>query len=135
MKKVLKSFVTLVVAIWIYAYFMRQQDKPPMLYVKWLPFDFDALTLPPFGVFIRADFKENEELKLHELVHWQQFQREGVFRFFYDYWKASKKGYDGNEYEIEARYRESDFCKENYTYCVRNGLAKTVSNAHFREGR
>ena len=43
-------------------------------------------------------------------------------------------GYDANPYEIEARYRESDFCKSNYTFCVRNGLAKTVHNPNFRNG-
>lgn len=73
---------------------------------------------------------------LHELVHWKQFQREGLIKFLINYNSAHKKhGYDGNPYEIEARFEESDFCKSNYTYCVRNGLAKTAKNIHFRNGR
>lgn len=41
-------------------------------------------------------------------------------------------GYDKMPMEIEARKNESDYCKNNYTECVRNGTAKTVYNPNFR---
>jgi len=114
----------------------RQNDQPPVFYVAWLPFGFNGLILPPFGVFIRQEHRHSEELRLHELVHWKQYQREGLFRFLMNYGKAhSELGYDANPYEIEARYRESDFCKSNYTLCVRQGKARTAHNPNFRNGR
>lgn len=105
-------------------------------FCEWLPFGFNGFVIPPFGVFIRKEYQQSKELELHELVHWKQYQREGLFQFLINYARETKHfGYDGNKYEIEARYRESDFCKSNYTYCVRNGKAKTVYNPNFRLGR
>ena len=118
-----------------YSLVMRKKE-PPIFYCDWLPFGFNGLSLPPFGVFIRKEHKNQEELLLHELVHWKQYQREGLAKFLFGYIKAQNEvGYDKNPYEIEARYRESDFAKSNYTYAVRNGLAKTVHNPNFRNGR
>ena len=41
-------------------------------------------------------------------------------------------GYDKMPMEMEARANESDYCKENYTECVRNGKSNTVNNPNFR---
>lgn len=136
MKRWQKIFLASAVGIGIYSLYMRKKDNPPVFYPKWLPFGFNGFIVPPFGVFIREDYKNSEELELHELVHWKQYQREGLFWFLVNYTKeTTKSGYDGNKYEVEARYRESDFCKSNYTYCVRNGEAKTVHNPDFRKNR
>ncbi len=40
----------------------------------------------------------------HELMHIQQFKKEGTFLFLIKYcWESLRKGYRNNRYEIEAR--------------------------------
>jgi len=130
------TFIILSLVIMINSLFQRKNDTPRIFYKKSLPFGFNGFVIPSVGVFIKEEHKDSEALLLHELVHWKQYQREGLFRFLFNYNLATlKHGYDGNPYEIEARFEESDFCKSNYTYCVRNGLAKTVCNPNFRNGR
>ena len=41
-------------------------------------------------------------------------------------------GYDKMPMEKEARKNETEYCKENYTGCVRTGQAQTVFNPNFR---
>lgn len=116
-----------------YCYIQKSNDQPKIWYVNRLPFGYNGLTIPPFGIFILKDQKQNAPLVLHELVHWKQFQREGLARFLIGYRRQHRAvGYDANPYEIEARFCENDFCKSNYTYCVREGLAKTITNKNFR---
>ena len=43
------------------------------------------------------------------------------------------KGYDKNPYEIEARSVEDEYCKLNYTECVRSGKSNTAYNPNFRK--
>ena len=125
-----------IVGLTILTFIQRRNSNPHIFYVNKLPFGFNGFILPPFGIFIKKEFKDSEDLRLHELVHWNQFQRDGLLPFLFNYIKFQNAyGYDGNPYELEARYTESDFCKSNYSYCVRNGLAKTVYNPNFRNGR
>lgn len=87
----------------------------------------------PFGIFINKRYKNSQALLNHELIHYRHMKNKGLF-FFVDYIKENMKmGYDKNKYEIEARIDESDFCKLNYTHCVRSGLAKTAYNKNFRK--
>ena len=132
----MKKALFILAGITVISMIQRRNDNPKVFYVDWLPFGFNGLTLPPFGIFIRKELKGQEDLRLHELVHWKQFQRQGLARFLIGYSLSSVAyGYDENPYEIEARFNESDFCKSNYTYCIRNGLAKTIHNPNFRNGR
>lgn len=41
-------------------------------------------------------------------------------------------GYDKMPLEIQARTNESEYCKKNYTECVRKGIAKTINDPYFR---
>ena len=90
------------------------------------------MTLPPFGILIKKEHRTNTALIDHELVHWKQFQRMGLLPFISTYVREQLKGYDQNALEIEARYAESEYCKTNYTQCVRNGSATTIHNPNFR---
>lgn len=120
--------------MWAFSHAQRKNDSPQVFYVKWLPFGFTALSVPPFGIFILEKHRGADNLVVHELVHWKQYQREGLARFLANYAASHfKHGYDLNPYEIEARFNESDFCKLNYTYCVREGLSDTVHNPEFRQ--
>jgi len=108
-------------------------NPPTVKYVDKVPFKQNAITIPPFGIYIHKDQQQNSALLSHELIHWQQYQRMGLLPYYYNYLKEHlKNGYDGNLMEQEARVNESNFCKTNYTQCVRTGLAVTVHNTNFR---
>lgn len=114
--------------------YSKRNNKPPIFNFKNLPFNYNGFILPPLGIFIKTSEKQNQNLIDHEMMHWKQYQREGLLNFLSNYSKENKaKGYDLNKYEIEARFNENDFCKVNYTECVRKGLAKTVYNPNFRK--
>lgn len=118
--------------LWLYSEQQRKK-KPAVRFTKKLPHNYHAATLPPFGVWIVEKEKANKKLLDHELIHWEQFQRMGLFGFWWQYLvEALKHGYDANALEVEARYAEDDYCKINYTYCVQKGIAKTVSDPKFR---
>lgn len=64
----------------------------------------DAVTLPPFGIFVRPERMSDEALLRHEQVHWAQWQRMGTLRFYISYlWLLMRHGYDNHPMEIEAR--------------------------------
>lgn len=111
----------------------RQNNNPKIFLRKKLINNYNGYIVPPFGIFIKESEKDNQALIEHELMHWRQFQREGLIPFLVNYSKgAFKGGYDKNPYEIEARTNETEYCKQNYTECVRNGTAQTVYNPNFR---
>jgi hypothetical protein len=67
--------------------------------VFYLPFNIPgkqmAATIPPFGVFIEDKY-ESEGNKIgsivrHELVHWGQYKRMGLFNFYFEYFKQYNK--------------------------------------------
>lgn len=89
--------------------------------------------MPPVGIYVKASQQANAELLKHELIHWQQYQRMGLLPYYFNYTKGMiMQGYDKHPMEMEARANETEFCKNNYTACVRNGTARTVSNGKFR---
>lgn len=116
-----------------YNIIQRRRKKPPIFFKKELAKNYNARTIPPFGIFIKESEKDNKELIDHEIVHWKQYQNKGLIRFYIDYAKEMKElGYDKMPMEKEARVNESEYCQNNYTECVRNGQAKTVYNPNFR---
>jgi hypothetical protein len=80
--------------------------------VRWLPLQkrFAAITWPPLGIFVRcawweeASFARRVKLLKHEKVHWDQYQRYGLFGFYWKYLILSLRyGYNNHPMEIEAR--------------------------------
>lgn len=132
-EKVLKIVAAGVAAFSAYSWLQRNRMQPPIFYREKLPGNYNAQTIPPFGIFILESQKENKALLDHELIHWRQYQEKGLIPFYNSYFAQLKRyGYDLAPMEIEARANETDFCKTNYTECVRNGQAKTVFNPNFR---
>ena len=112
-----------------------QKRKPAKVYYrKRLANNYNARTIPPFGIYVLESQKNNSALIDHELIHWKQYQEKGLFKFYNDYLKELNQfGYDSMPMEIAARSNESEYCKLNYTECVRNGKAKTVFEPNFRK--
>jgi hypothetical protein len=67
-----------------------------------------AATIPPLGIFIEDEY-ENEgdvsgSILRHEKVHWEQYQRMGLIKFYYSYTSEYlKHGRINNWMEEEAR--------------------------------
>lgn len=69
---------------------------------------YDGITLPPWGVFIRAECLADERLCRHEMAHWAQYQRMGAVKFYAAYlWLMMLHGYQNHPMEIEARSAEN----------------------------
>ena len=88
-------------------------------YVKKIYFPlhkFRAVALPPFGIFIKEQYKNNIKIIEHDYVHWQQYKRMGFFRYYLRWiWEQIYYGYDKSPMEIEARYNENEKIKYNYS--------------------
>lgn len=112
----------------------QRKKEPAIRYVEKVPFGFNALTLPPAGIYIEKVQEGNEALLQHELIHWKQYQRMGLLPYYINYaYGMTVQGYDRHPMEIEARANESEYCRLNYTECVRNGSALTVRDPNFRK--
>jgi hypothetical protein len=121
-----------VILLAIYNCIQKRNNNPKIFYRKTLIGGFNGFIIPPFGIFIKESERDNKLLLEHEMVHWKQYQREGLIGFPLNYAiEAIQKGYDKNKYEIEARFREDCYCQENYTECIRTGKA-TAYNPKFR---
>lgn len=130
---VLIAVAAVVVSAVIYNQVQKRRSKPPVYYVKSLANNYNARTIPPFGIFIKESEKSNEALLNHELVHWKQYQRMGLIGYYRTYLSQIKQyGYDAMPMEKEARANESTHCQYNYTDCVRTGKSNTVFNQSFR---
>lgn len=132
-----KTVIAGIAAVGLVALILKDQksrkSKPDLFLRASLPGNFNAITVPPIGIFVRADKAFNRALLEHELVHWQQYQRMGLVKYYATYLSQYLgDGYDRMAMELEARGRESAYCRENYTQCVRDGVARTVNNPRFR---
>jgi hypothetical protein len=61
-----------------------RQNPPKIIVVDRLPANFNAVTVPPFGIFILRGQESNAALLKHEMVHWNQFQQLGLLPYYYE---------------------------------------------------
>lgn len=109
-----------------------KRNDPNIFFKKSLLKNYNARTVPPFGIWILKSEKNNEELLKHEWIHWKYYQQNGLLNYYFNYmFQKAKYGYDNMPMEVEAR-NESDYCKYNYTKCVRTGQSNTIYNPEFR---
>jgi len=76
--------------------------------LRWLPSAYRAITLPPFGIWIRDTVSEEDFCGVlkHELVHWDQWRRYGTFGYYWRYFTGwVVYGYYDHPMEIEAYER------------------------------
>jgi len=80
--------------------------KPAPALIRWIlnRGGFDAITLPPFGIYCKAERMDDHVLCAHEMCHWGQYQRMGAIKFYLSYlWLSFRHGYWMNPMEVEAR--------------------------------
>lgn len=64
----------------------------------------DGITLPPRAIYVREEKMTDHRLIRHEEIHWEQYKRMGVMKFYVTYvWYTLKYGYWDNPMEVEAR--------------------------------
>ncbi len=98
-------------------------------YVRWTLPPYRAMTIPPFGIFIKKRYRKNDKILNHEMIHWKQYQRMGLLKFYYQYFREFLViGYDKMPMEMEARYEENEYKKNNYskTYHSVDKLSKNT---------
>jgi hypothetical protein len=113
----------------------KANKNPKITYKEKLPFNYNAQTIPPFGITIQNQDKDNPLLLKHELAHWEQYRKTGAILYYIRYGTQKMLyGYDKMPMELEARKKagEDPLCINNYTECVRNGTAKTIFDPKFR---
>lgn len=108
MKVKLIIITLIIIAIAIYSYRQRKNNNPLIYYTDKFPLKgYEAITLAPFCIVVKSPHKESA-LK-HEMVHWEQFQKQGLLPYYYGYTKGYLKfGYRKNPYEVEARLRAGE---------------------------
>lgn len=95
--------------------------KPKIYYVRWTLPPYRAMTIPPFGIFIRKQYRDNQKILNHDMVHWGQYKKMGLFKFYFQYFKEFLTyGYDKMPMEMEARYEEDKYVKKNYSKTYHN---------------
>jgi len=95
--------------------------NPRLYYVRWTLPPYRAMIIPPFGIFIKRRYKNNQKTFNHEMIHWKQYQRMGLIKFYSQYFKEfSIFGYDKMPMEMEARYEEDEYTKEHYSEIYHN---------------
>lgn len=88
---------------------------PKIKYVNWLLPPFRAMTVPPFGIFIKKEFKADKQILEHDLIHWAQYQRMGLFLYYFRYFmQLLLIGYDTMPMEMEAWQNDDEHTKWNY---------------------
>jgi hypothetical protein len=84
--------------------------KPAPHIVRWFlkTFGYGGVTIPPLGIYILAERIDENRLRRHESMHWQQYLRMGMLKFYAVYfWYNVRYGYYMNPMEIEARDAET----------------------------
>jgi len=80
--------------------------KPARHIIKWWLklTGFAGICLPPRAVYLLPDRMDDQSLIAHETVHWQQYQRYGLVKFYLGYlFLLVRHGYKNHPWEIEAR--------------------------------
>lgn len=93
----------------------RRLRRNPCFVPAWGPWawflkrnEFIAIPMPWGTVYCLEEHIDDPIMRGHEMVHFEQMDREGTFRFVVKYlWYALRYGYWQNPYEIEAYARYS----------------------------
>jgi hypothetical protein len=86
-------------------------------YVKYIIPPFRAMTIPPFGIFIKKKYKGNNQILKHDLIHWKQYKRMGLFMFYFRYFiQLIIIGYDTMPMEMEARQNDDNILNYREKY-------------------
>jgi len=106
------KIIILAVVVLIVFSFSTKTEK--IYYVPFnLPGDLKGMTIPPFGIFIEDQYRNEPDkpgsLVRHESVHWKQYQRMGLFGFYYNYAKGYLQHNSRFNHPMEDEARKLSF--------------------------
>lgn len=91
--------------------------QPKIYYVNSLPSPYRGACIPPIGIYIKKEHQEDKSILIHELIHWRQYKRMGLFMYYLRYFvQLFFIGYATMPMEMEARQFESEKDRWNYIY-------------------
>lgn len=91
----------LIIGLAIYNQYRIKREPP--IYFNNIP-GWKANTIPPFGIFINPNYKDDVVILEHEKRHWKQYQEVGLVGFYWSYaFHTLNSGYKNNPMEIDAR--------------------------------
>lgn len=97
--------------------------SPKIFYVRFVIPPFRAMTIPPLGIFVKKNFKNDFQVLQHDLIHWNQYKRMGLILFYFRYLiQLLIIGYDTMPMEMEARQNEDEKTKWNYRSKYHKGI-------------
>ena len=80
---------------------------PKVYYTKYVLYPFRGMTIPPFGIFIKPEYRDDNSVLEHDMIHWQQYKRMGLIMYYLRYFlQLVIIGYDTMPMEMEARQKE-----------------------------
>ena len=100
----------------------KLNTRPVIIPVRKLPFNYNSMCLPPFGILIQEEDMHNKRLIRHEMEHWHQYMQFGFILFYRVYfYQLLLYGYDKMPLEVNARIAagEENYCLHNYSACVK----------------
>jgi len=101
--RILPIILIVIIIVGLMFWNKKAQGKDPKLIVLPLPGNRKAVTMPPFGVYIEPDVKNNDSVIKHEYCHWRQYQDKGLINFYKDYFKMKANfNYEENPMEQEC---------------------------------
>lgn len=112
----MKRTITIFIVLTLLILSLSTRDKK-IYYVPFnLPGDLKGMTIPPFGIFIEDQYKNEEDkpgsLVRHESVHWDQYERMGLIGFYYNYTKGYLQHNSRFNHPMEDEARKLSFkCK------------------------
>ena len=77
----------IILGIVVLNYFQKKNNNPKIFYHQKLVGGYNGFAVPMVGIFLKEVQRGNENLLLHEKTHWQQYQREGFWKFLFGYAK------------------------------------------------
>ena len=79
---------------------------PKIRFITSIPGFGTSVCIPPIGIFLDPSMEDSplyEATIEHETVHWEQYQRLGLVRWWATYiWYLFRYGYEKHPFEVEA---------------------------------
>ena len=101
--RLLPLWLIVALVIWLIYLNRKAMKNEPRIISMPLPGDRKAVTMPPFGIYVEPESKDNPEVLKHEECHWKQYHDKGLIEFYKDYFRLkSLYDYGENPMEVEC---------------------------------
>lgn len=132
-KIILLVIVIIISLIFIYSEVQRKNNSPKILSINFSFWNFSGITIPPFGIIVNDYFFNGRKdgarrtTIAHETIHWKQFQKLGLLKFYGNYFFGfAKSGYSKNAMEQEAFLKVRKIVVNKKDYDMSKPIDKSI---------